>query len=379
MSDFACECCKIDKLAGKKGTQFLEMPGASTTSSSTNAISATPRAFTTFVAVQQEGLKSFECFPPFFEVFRDALRAFYRSKSTGSSLSKVTSINSSAVQKDSSEITPSPLLFNFPGSSSFVSVRESFVRVSLPLNVVKSTTSKSPASNLRKVKQRRIGAKKPSPLHSPLHKDFIREVKRKAPEDVASFKSKILIVNGAGCIVKMVSRLKIYCLKYTFVSEHAYGGCLKTLSRIIDDILPMTIVVIQLGDIDLLQYELCTNGSWLAKLENFIVCMIEKCAFVYVSYIQSQITTNYCYNTTIQFNNAIKKISKRNDAYFIDVLSKFMGQTWLFDDRGLLLNDLGDDLLIHEWGLRITELPHLEQLSQEKLFRREAVFKQLHA
>ena len=365
LSDFACECCKINKLSGKKRAQFLEMPAASNASSSINAIFATPRAFSTFVAVQQDGLKSFKCFPPFCEVFRNALWASYLSKSTGTSLSKANSANSSAAKKDSSEVTPSPLLSRFPRSSDFVSVigeTESFARVYFPLNDAKFTTSKNPASTLRKIKkQHRVEAKKSPSLH-PLSEDFVRGVRRKVPEDVTSLTRRILIVNGAGCIVKMIGQLQSFCPMYSFVLEYAYDGCLNALDSIIDDILPMTIVIIQFGDIDLLQYELRQNGSWPAKFENFIVKMVEKCAFVYVSYIQSQIITNHSYDTAIQFNRALKNISKRNAAHFIDVLSKFMGQAWLFDDAGRRLNSLGADLLIHEWGLRITELSHLARI-----------------
>ena len=367
LSDFVCEYCKIDKLADNKRIQskFLDMSAASTTSS-------------TFVAVQQDGSKCFECFLSCFRLFRNTKRATCVSKPTGFLLSKPTSTNSSAEKKDSTEVTSSPLLCHSHGNSSFTPVvekRASFALVSA--QTINSTTSKNPASTLKKVN--RILANKPPSLHRPLRKGFVRGVSRKASEDLESFSSRILIVNGADCVVETVDLLRSYCPTYTFVFEHALRGCLEALDSIIDDILPKTIVIIQLGDIDLFQYEYHKNGSWRAKFENFITRMIEKHAFVYVSYIQSQITTDCWYNKAIQFNKVIKKISKRNNACFIDVLSKFLGQAWLFNYTGIRLNALGNDLLIREWALHITELPHLDRISQEKLSRREIISKQLYS
>ena len=332
-SDFLCECCKNNKFAGKKLTQseVLEISAASTTSSSTNAL-AIPRASSTFVAEEQDGSSCIECFPPCFRLFRNSKRAACVSKSTGSLPSKATSTNSSAAEKD---------------------LRRAAAKKPLSLH--------------------------PPLLHPPLRKVFVCGVRSKAPEDVENFASRILVVNGADCIVETVDLLQSYCPTYSLIVEHAYRGCLKTLGSIIDDIMPKTIIIVQLGDIDLFQYEFRKNGSWSAKFENFITKMIEKRAFVYVSYIQSQITTDCWRDKALQFNKVIKKISKRNNAYFIDVLSKFLGKPWLFDYTGIRLNALGDDLLTREWGQRITELSHLDRISQEKLSRREVISKQLYA
>ena len=168
-------------------------------------------------------------------------------------------------------------------------------------------------------------------------------------------------VIGANCIDHAVRCLRERCPDVRVLFEQTDNqGCLHTLGSVIDSILPMMIVVIQFGELDVREYECSIKGIWAATFECFVRSIVERGAIVYVSVLQNQrLATEVWHDKATQFNNTIKTISRRSNAHFIDILSTFWGQTELFDYAGIHLNQLGGDQLVREWGQHINELPQL--------------------
>ena len=400
-NEFICACCKLDERVTKAQVRQKEKSApsvanqtvairvininetASSDSSSKNVASSL--SVTANIKEQESEPRMVQSL---FRVYRSTNQISCSNKSPGSSLPneadvmhKAKPTNSAATKLGDSKYKPHPFFFRVPGYSSFVPAgcgRE-ILPSALSKKAVGATILREASPRAKIVEMCREATTQPFPLLPDLRKFVACRNSRELRKDAKPFTSRITVI-GAECISQTVCLLQDYCPHHKITFEQTYTDCLDSLNRVIDKILPKMIVIIQLGEMDLLKYEFGDMGVWVNTFEGFIARMVEKHVFVYVSFLQPQTAAiDYWYYKAIQFNKIVKTISERNNAYFINVLLKFWGHVWLFNYKGNCLSQLGDDLLLSEWGQHIAEVPHLRNAYLKNFYGIKSVPRQFHA
>ena len=392
---FLCDFCKTDKQVKEKRVQFEQPKVRSSSTSATDqhnakqandssaafladsssikSTSAMPGAPSAHAFAQQENSKSFSSF---FRIFGSTKMASSKSMvaSAGSSLAKEASfpfndpsITSPEREGNSKSKSKSSFFSRFRRNSSFLPTgyeNKAFDCVSAPMPVIDAAESNERSWDTKEgCKILEAENKRPTFI------EFIAQKFRKQKSEATKpFINRVIVV-GADCIAWTAGLLQDYSPSHEIIFEQANRGCLYSLEKIIDAILPMMVVIIQLGEIDMLKYEYGKEGLWAAKFESIITKLLKKRAFVYVSFLkQNLVTGEKYYDKAVHFNKLVKRITKRHNAHFINVLLVFWGQPMFFSCKGMYLSQVGDDVLLREWSEHIAELSHMRLFFLDDFF-----------
>ena len=171
---------------------------------------------------------------------------------------------------------------------------------------------------------------------------------------------------GSSCIAFISSRSFLGCAvgkladkcpsHVVITNRYASNGCLSSIEESIDELIPRTIVFLQLGDVDLFHYY-SDEETWQTKFEDAVRKISAKNMYLFVSFLMSAKEIKLIWHSHVQsFNEYLNHLCQRLNVRFLNILSTFWTTSKYFRVPNNRLSYAGENKLANLWRDELTPL-----------------------